>query len=303
MIVSSQSRLGVPMKRHTARVALATAFFLCATTSLWAGQAARSISTAAVDATSQYLWDSPPVGSDDLDPINWRSSDPVHFSGIRALPGGDGGALSFQAAGYDAKAMLMNAQREAAGPSLMKMYRDALMQETRRSMRRDPSLFWHESFDAVGADIHEGFTMHRARRSAEKIFGEAHQELLANALNHLIETTEPLNALNRRIRGVDFHVRAAGSQSMMLADMDAPSRGARQPSTKVSFVVSNKPRLEMERLLPGGIKASVEIPLASPGLRTTFSKQIAGSMRGTFSFGVEDMGEEYWVSAGVRCGF
>jgi len=292
------------MKRHTAgRVAFATALLLCATTSLWAGQAARFFSTATLEATNQYLWDSPPVGSDDLDPINWRSSDPVHFSGIRALPGGDGSALGFQAIGYDPRAMLMNAQREAVGPSLMKMYRDALMQETRRSMRRDPSLFWNESFDGVDADIHEGFTMHRARRSAEKIFGEAHQELLADALNHLIETTEPLNALNRRIRGVDFNVRAAGSQTMMPFDIDAPSRDARRPSTKVSFVVSNKPRLEMERMLPGGIKASVEIPLASPGLRTTFSKQIAGSMRGTFGFGVEDMGEEYWVSAGLRCGF
>ena len=290
------------MKRHTAgRFTLAAALLLCATTSLWAGQTARFTSTAALEATSQYLWDSPPDTSDGMDPVAWRSSAPVRFSGLGPLQG-PAGSLDFQAAGYDARSMMMEAQRQAAGPSLMKMYRDALMQETRRSMRRDPSLFWQESFDAVGADIHEGFTMYRARRSAEKIFGEAHQDLLADALNHLIETSEPLNALNNRIRGVDFHVRAAGSQSA-LNDMDTPTRGPRRAPTKVSFVVSNRPRLEMERMLPGRIKASVEIPLASPGLRTTFSRQIAGSMRGTLSFGVEDMGEEYWVSAGVRCGF
>lgn len=301
MIVSSQSSLGVPMKRHTAgRVALATALLLCATTSLWAGQAARFVSTAALDATSDYLWDSSPDFTDNPDPINWRWSAPVHFS---AGPfRGPDGTLDFQAAGQDARSMMMNAQRQAAGPSLMKMYRDALMQETRRSMRRDPSLFWLESFEGVGADIHEGFTMHRARRSAEKIFGEAHEELLADALNHLIETSEPLNALHNKIRSVDFHVRAAGSRSLP-ADMDAPSRGGRRPTTKVSLVVSNKPRLELERMLPGGIKASVEVPLASPGLRTTFSKHIAGAMRGTFAFGVEDMGDDYWVEAGLRCGF
>jgi len=274
-------------------VAFAATLLFCAQPTLWAagdGLAAAN----ALDGTDPWHATNPSGGD------AWRAPIPVRFSGS-GTPGA--GLLGGHGAGaFDARAALADAHRQTAGPSLMKLYRDALMAETRRSMRRDPSLFWLESFEGADADLHEGLTMHRARRSAERIFGEAHEELMADALNHVIETTGPLNALNARIRGVDFRVRAGSSRSTITYG-DVPVREERREGTKVSFVVSNKPRLEMERLLPGNIKASVEIPLANPGLRTTFSRPIAGAMRGTLSFGVEDMGEEYWVSAGLRCGF
>ncbi len=273
--------------------ALAAAFLLCAPPVLWAAPGA----VAPLEATS---WEKA-----DRD-LTFLSAAPVRFSAFGPVQGSGGALLDLEAGGlHDMRTMLANAQRQAAGPSLMKLYRDALMTETRRSMRRDASLFWLESFDdAVGADVHEGFTMNRARRSAERIFGEAHQELLAGALNHVIETSEPLNALNSRIRGIDFNVRAGASRSdISRFDSEVSSRSGRRDATNVSFVVSNKPRLTMETRLPGRIKASVEVPLLSPGLRTTFTRPFTSAMRGTFSFGVEDMGEEYWVSAGVRCGF
>ena len=271
---------------------LPAALLLCAAPAGWAAEGIQS-QAAPLAATS---WQMP-----DRD-FTFLTAAPVRFSGLQ---GSDGVQLDLGPTGYDARAMLADAQRQAARPSLLKLYRDALMTETRRSMRRDPSLFWVESFDnAAGADIHEGFTMNRVRKSAEKIFGEAHQELLAGALNHLIETSEPLSALNRKIRGIDFRVRADASRSDILPfDGENSSRSGRRDDTNVSFVVSNHPRLAMETRLPGRIKASVELPLLSPGIRTTFSRSFTGTMRGTLSMGVEDMGENYWVSAGLRCGF
>ena len=277
----SASRLALP----------AAALLLCATSAGWAAEGIQS-QAAPLAATS---WEMP-----DRD-FTFLTGAPVRFSG---LEGSDGVQLDLGSAGYDARAMLADAQRQAARPSLLKLYRDALMTETRRSMRRDPSLFWVESFDdAVGANIHEGIPMNRMRKSAEKIFGEAHQELLAGALNHLIETSEPLSALNRKIRGIDFRVRADASRSDILPfDGETSSRSDRRDDTNVSFVVSNHPRLAMETRL-GRIKTSVELPLLSPGIRTTFSTSFTSTMRGTLSMGVEDMGEDYWVSAGLRCGF
>ena len=269
---------------------LPAALLLCAAPAGWAAEGIQSQA-----APSAASWEMP-----DRD-FTFLTAAPVRFSGLQ---GSDGVQLDLGSAGYDARAMLADAQRQAARPSLLKLYRDALMTETRRSMRRDPSLFWVESFDnAVGADIHEGFTMNRVRKSAEKIFGEAHQELLAGALNHIIETSEPLSALNRKIRGIDFRVRADGSRSDISPfDGETSSRSGRRDDTNVSFVVSNHPRLAMETRL-GRIKASVELPLLSPGIRTTFSTPFTSTMRGTLSMGVEDMGEDYWVSAGLRCGF
>ncbi len=199
---------------------------------------------------------------------------------------------------YDARGPLAESIRRDLGPGLLQRYQNILTEESMRRQRRNPQVFFPGEREIA---IDEDLALASARYHAERIFGSTHNEILSRTLDHLVERSENLSALNERIRGIDFGIRTQATDPV--AGAEAPGRRRTQDPLRINMIVSNKPRVEIKARLAGGTKASLLIPLASPGVRATISRQLLPGVRGALRAGYEDLGDEVWVAADLRFSF
>ena len=173
-------------------------------------------------------------------------------------------------------------------------YRKALERETKRSVNKDPSLMWGVSVDE------DGCPLPRVQRMAEKIFEGTNERVLSRLLENLIDGTKALRTARNYIDGIQLDFMKGGG-----VDFRSNGRVEKREPVKASFgfIVSGKPRVEIKTRLPGGIKTRVEVPLGATGIRTTLSRKLTHRMRGTLGAGVEDSGEDRWVSMGLEFKF
>ena len=216
---------------------------------------------------------------------------PILFRG--AAPGKTSGLSAFQGLAADIQIDPSSLLRQPEPSStLLKQYSEALSRESRRSMERDPSVFWNDLSDE------EGYLEQRARRTAEKIFGGASSRVASDVLERMIEGAAGLRSTREFLEGVRLDVRRGGGvefgkgQGQDRADVAA----------RFSLVVAGSPRLELRTTL-GGFRTRLEIPLSSPGIRATLSRPLGGHARANLSAGVEDSGEDRWISANVGLRF
>lgn len=219
---------------------------------------------------------------------------PILFRG--AAPGKTSGLSAFQLAAdiqIDPSSLLSQPEPSS---TLLKQYSDALSRESRRSMERDPSVFWSDLSNDLSDD--EGYLEQRARRTAEKIFGGASSRVASDVLERMIEGAAGLRSTREFLEGVRLDVRRGGGvefgkgQGQDRADVAA----------RFNLVVAGSPRLELRTML-GGFRTRLEIPLSSPGIRATLSRPLGGHARANLSAGVEDSGEDRWISANVGLRF
>jgi hypothetical protein len=192
-----------------------------------------------------------------------------------------------------------------ARQALLGRYRTALERESRRFLERNPSLLQADATEIIDGD---GNPRRGQRRDATRIFQGANNRLLSEILEDALDETVSMRRARACLEGVRFDVLDGGRMRMGSPTKDEGGRGAAGPSedavaASFSMIVIGRPRLEMRTDLPGGIRARIEVPLASPGVRATLSRRITSNLRGTLSAGVEDSGSERWISAGMAVRF
>lgn len=207
----------------------------------------------------------------------------------------------FVADGFDLSVFSLARTTQTSGFALLGRYRSALERESRRLLEKDPSIFRVETVDQ------DGYPIHRVQRNAMRIFQGANSRMLSQMLELAIEETAALRHAQAYVEGVRFDVMSGGGVRM---DGGSPERrgftaAEADESVAASFglVIVGRPRLELATVLPGGIRTRVEVPLTSPGIRTTMSRRLTPNLRGTLSGGVEDAGSDRWISAGVAIRF
>lgn len=106
-----------------------------------------------------------------------------------------GSSLTFSVVELDSNGLLLD--RTRLGTGLWEKYQQSLMKETKRSLRRDPSLFWpeHEFEDEIDA---------RRERYAERIFGKANNRLLSGMAEMVIDQSPRLRNAYDYISGFEF---------------------------------------------------------------------------------------------------
>jgi hypothetical protein len=129
-------------------------------------------------------------------------------------------------------------------------------------------------------------------------------------LENLVSEAPSLKAARDYIDGVQLDLMKGGGVDFRSGEDgkvgDRPGqtdREGRHVSASFGLVVSSKPRVEMKTTLVGGIKARVEIPLGSTGIRTTFSRKLTSRVSGKLGAGIEDSGEDRWLSMGLEVKF
>lgn len=193
----------------------------------------------------------------------------------------------------------------AVRPGLLSRYRIALERESRRSLDRDPSIFWAESHDE------DGYPMGRARREARRIFDGANGRIISEIAEDLIQEAVALRTARAYLDGVRLDVMKEGGVLVRAGRGEGSFQGREEvpgpagPGVKASFglVGLGAPRFEFQTTMPGDIRTRIEVPLASPGIRATFSRRITSNLRGTLALGTEDAGAEQWVTAGLGVRF
>lgn len=199
------------------------------------------------------------------------------------------------AAGAEAALPGWRSASRPATSALLARYRQALMRESRRLLDKDASLLWLEP------DDEEGYPERRARREAERIFTGANNRVASQFLQELMASTAALRAARDYIEGVRLDVlRDGGVRVRGSRDDGEAGRGA---AASISVLIAGTPRLEMRTDLPGGVRARVELPLSEAGMRATLSRRLGGGVRGTLAGGVEESGDDRWVSAGLEIRF
>ena len=181
-----------------------------------------------------------------------------------------------------------------SGLPLVDRYRQALERETRRLIDRHPSILWSDTVDD------EGYPARQVQRKAEKIFEGANGRLLSRIAEDLIEDAGSLRTAREYVDGIRLDVRTGGGVGVRSgrSDHDAPGVAA-----SFGLIALGSPRIEARATLPGGIRTRVELPLRNPGMRATLSRALGARLRGTLGLGVEDSGQDRWVSAGVEIRF
>ncbi|HZI93621.1 MAG TPA: hypothetical protein VFE84_05230 [Patescibacteria group bacterium] len=205
----------------------------------------------------------------------------------------------------DSASFSLPGQAQVVRQALLGRYRSALERESRRFLEKNPSLLQTDATEVVDGD---GNPRRGQRRDATRIFQGANNRVLSEILEDALDDTVSLRRARAFLDGVRFDVMSGGRMRMGSAAREEPARtgaGQTQDSVAASFglIVIGHPRLEMRTELPGGVRARIEVPLASPGIRATLSRRITSNLRGTLSAGVEDSGSERWISAGMAVRF
>lgn len=215
------------------------------------------------------------------------------------------GTVGSMDAAFDATVFRLPRQTVVVRQALLGRYRAALERESRRFLERNPSLLQVDAAEVVDGD---GNPRRGLRRDATRIFQGANNRLLSEILEDALDETASLRSARACLAGVRFDVMSGRRTRVGSSTPDQnPRSNAGQPedaaAASFSMIVVGRPRLEMRAELPGGIRASIEVPLASPGVRATLSRRFTSNLRGTLSAGVEDSGAEHWISAGMAVRF
>jgi len=181
-----------------------------------------------------------------------------------------------------------------SGLPLLDRYRQALERETRRLLDKDPSILWSNEVDD------EGYPARQVQRKAEKIFEGANGRLVSRIAEDLIEDAGSLRTARDYVDGIRLDVRTGGGVGVRSGRSDHEIPGV---AASFGLIALGNPRIEARATLPGGIRTRVELPLRDPGVRATLSRALGARMRGTLGLGVEDSGQNKWVSAGVEIRF
>ncbi len=176
---------------------------------------------------------------------------------------------------------------------LLGRYRSALVKECARRSHRDPTLGWAGTVDV------EGYPARRTRRQAERIFDGANNRLLSQFLEQVVEQMSTLRAARDYVDGVSLDVSKGGGLHVAHTARDDDER----PVTRFTLVAIGSPRLEMRSRLQGRLDARVELSLTSPGVSASLTRRFARCLKGRLGAGVEDSGQDRWVSAGVEIRF
>jgi len=190
-------------------------------------------------------------------------------------------------------------------PSLLGRYRLALERESRRTLDKDPSVFWTDPMtDPIDDDA---LLVRRAQREAEKIFAGANGRVITQIAEAMIQESSRLRSAREYVDGIRLDVMNGGNLRVRGNGIRSGDEvaGPKEAGVAASFglVLAGNPRVEMRTLLPGQIKARVDMTLASPGVRTTFSRKLTPNLRGNLSGGWEDSGNDRWVSATLEMKF
>jgi len=183
---------------------------------------------------------------------------------------------------------------QAASSALLTRYHMALQRESRRAIEKDPSLFWGDKTDE------DGYPRDSLRREANRIFSGANNRLMSQILEDALRNTTTLKRARAFAEGIRLDVLSGGGVKVGAGGGDD---AAQNVSASIGFIVLGRPRVEVRTTLPGGVRTKVELPLTSLGIRASMSRRISANVRGTFSGGVEDGGDDRWVSAGVELRF
>ncbi|HKY30984.1 MAG TPA: hypothetical protein VJV23_00490 [Candidatus Polarisedimenticolia bacterium] len=226
---------------------------------------------------------------------------PVALSWRAGAAGADGGAT--------ATALTTPITLPAAGdlfrrdpgpaPSMFSEYRKALEKESRRLREKHPSAFWNEDLDEDGYPLRG---VGKVQRDARRIFEGAGSRVATRWLEDQLDDSPGARAARSYIEGLRMDLRRGGGLRVQAGDR-APAREERDSAASVTVMVAGRPRIELRSQLPGDIRARVEVPLGSLGFRATMSRRFAAGIKGTLSGGVEDGGDDRWVSAGIEIGF
>lgn len=178
---------------------------------------------------------------------------------------------------------------------LLGRYRKALERECERRSERDPTLGW------AGNGDDEGYPARRTRREAERIFDGANSRLLSHFLERVVEQAAALRAARDYVDGLSLDVRKGGGVHVAHAHDEADD--AEKPVTRFTLVAIGSPRLEMRSRLPRDLDARVELSLSNPGVSASLTRRFTRVLKGRLGAGIEDSGQDRWISAGVEIRF
>jgi len=215
---------------------------------------------------------------------------PLSFRATAAGLSGRAGSLGSDLAAFDGSALVR--RPDSPGSALLNRYHTALQRESRRALEKDPSIFWGVKIDE------EGYPQGSVRREATRIFSGANNRVMSQLLETMLRDTK-LGGVRQYVEGIRLDVLHDGGVKMGAGGDDA----GQNVKASVGLIALGSPRVELRTTLPGAIRARVEVPLISPGIRASVSRKLANNVRGTLSGGYEDSGDDRWVSAGLEIRF
>jgi len=178
---------------------------------------------------------------------------------------------------------------------LLARYRRALERECERRSERDPTLGW------AGNGDDEGYPARRTRREAERIFDGANSRLLSHFLDQVVEQAAALRAARDYVDGLSLDVRKGGG--VHVAHARDGNADTEKSVTRFTLVAIGSPRLEMRSRLRRELDARVELSLSNPGVSASLSRRFTRVLKGRLGAGIEDSGQDRWISAGLEIRF
>ena len=174
-------------------------------------------------------------------------------------------------------------------------YRQALERESRRMADRNPAMFWTEMVDEDGYPLRGS---DRVQRDARRLFGGASNRLMSGFLDRLLDESTGLRAARSAVEGLRVDLKRGGGVGVGAG----PARdGGRDVKASVGVMLLGRPRMEVRSDLTGSLRARLEVPLDSLGMRATLSQKFGSGWRGTLTLGSEE--DERWISAGFEVDF